>query len=1300
MDTNVYDSNATLLFKWAEQFGIPSIFIIVRRINGTLNFINPIREMIEKIINGISISQIYTEYNFLNERISMDFIIYLFYITLKDGVNKEILLQHVADFERINRKGGIIQFNKIADLVSFEKSYAELYQNFLAEDRTHLANIRHIQSKLTNIKEHLPPNSPLDIYGSTLVFKPIYMKTRGYPNIINGLDIFNEIRATKFVPYIQYNNEMGESFYKILKGDLNYRVMGVLQQQTKNSGKNTFYATVCLDNADDIAQNNTDAELYDSASITDAPSGSFYRLVYDINDGIMTINMPNKTKANQVTESKEVINRILSAFSGFNIIDIEEKRVRGYFDIYGVEIEEMTFLHMLFDHEIFYSYLYTEEKLRPFAYKHRLDIHYHGILSTVGTQVQIITEKGDKIPLETPGVSLTLQPQRVTEDKGKLIKYLDPNNQVKEGIIPKGTYWIHFIINGPTNPALLEESIKILRVLLYIYRLSKDELKNIYIDAFGADTLRNFNDRYYIVKKDPKNKQKEGEDVQRVKLLKEKDPELFVKDYASVCQSPGQPSIIDDKDVEAWKQETFTFKGEVYNKQVMPFPKNNPRWNMVCTSSARPFIGVKENTKLSNKDKFPYVPCCFRSNHMDPNAESYYNEYYHGKEVEPKAAKAKIVNRTNKIRTVGQIAILPPELENMLAYYREDDLPGSIEDWKIVRTGVYRSKNSLLHCISVSVNDPNYMGVEENLERYVTKLRSQIANNTDPDLLRQELYDKTPKQIKEMLADTNSFLDPHIFYRAVEEFYQINIFVYSLEKDTAIVQIPRHKLFHSRPLRLNRPTVLILSHMGSESDSLEYPQCEMIIDFNSVTSNIVNLFGPNMTTICHQLMTGVDSNITWLQHTMKPVKITEAAHPVYPHLNFFNAIDYADLFGIGIDNKGQSTLYSQYIDPNGKARAFTLNRNGRKITFVIPPSMPENVKHSETLYRPKSGDVLEMMRGSRATAKSINKYGQITGIWFQALELEEGIYVPVYKTRDIPKEISGLPIGSVCPIGKTDEMNNTKRYYKIKKSLIFLNEIIEWLFEINRKEVRTIDIDIDAFCNNVFLLREENVQDSSTYYNFNNLPRILPEMNTLEDALIYLSDNITPMENNKLVVYSNKLLMGLRDKVRDYNDKTMGEEPSIARVIKSYFNMTTDFIQYPNNMIMMGIKELDKWQDDRILKKEKVFQIRTTLSLAISVTLDPYLYSNPEGYMWIIQNPSGGTLNGALAIARNWHFNRVNTGPNTTPLNVEEFPVHFVYIIAACGNLGVLQDLTGGVETYVNVLKYGPNNYGALLPLF
>ena len=64
-------------------------------------------------------------------------------------------------------------------------------------------------------------------------------------------------------------------------------------------------------------------------------------------------------------------------------------------------------------------------------------------------------------------------------------------------------------------------------------------------------------------------------------------PDLFVAGYARKCLCQFQPIIVPDDEIEAWKNKTFVHKGIEYERQVMQFPPEDPKWNFVCPDRPR-----------------------------------------------------------------------------------------------------------------------------------------------------------------------------------------------------------------------------------------------------------------------------------------------------------------------------------------------------------------------------------------------------------------------------------------------------------------------------------------------------------------------------------------------------------------------------------------------------------------------------------------------------------------------------------------------------------------------------------------
>src|SRR5207253_2607491 len=238
--------------------------------------------------------------------------------------------------------------------------------------------------------------------------------------------------------------------------------------------------------------------------------------------------------------------------------------------------------------------------------------------------------------------------------------------------------------------------------------------------------------------------------------------------------------------------------------------------------------------------------CCFKKDQMAPQASSLYNEYYRGILKKSRViAKTGHKIRTDKVLDVGRIGFIPKILQDLISRY-------STQATDVVRFGSVRSPNSLIHCALIAVSNTDYAQLTEDAarEEFAERIRQYIVTVIQPSLLRQELYDLSDGEIMTRLRDRSVFLDPSLYYRAVEVTFGLNIYTFNSNKSPdgteGSLEIPRARLFHTRPLRAERPTMLIFKHMGSESDALAYPQCELIVDYDAENETMTKIFGSDM----------------------------------------------------------------------------------------------------------------------------------------------------------------------------------------------------------------------------------------------------------------------------------------------------------------------------------------------------------------------------------------------------------------------------------------------------------------------
>lgn len=1296
MDTpdkfNIFDTNTTLLYKWAVQYEIPTIYVIVRKKQNKYIYVNTFQEItteIQKNIHNIDLREIYDTYRKQNNRIVLDLIIYLFYNSAIDVLSRDKLLDKVVELDKSNRISAtrFTDFERLEMLMKGFRLRIDMYRD---EDNQRLLSIDKIQGLLLGVDHSSVYSSDFEIVGKILNISPT---KNGKPlEKEDAINIFNNSRATIFTPFIQYNDSHGRSYYRILKGEFNYESVGIIQNISGNREPDTFYITLWLGNSQMSVANKVGiTDIFDPAVLEKANTTTFYRVVYKLEEGTMITTLPNVPKANQVIDEKELFARLELGLPDLQIRYINSIKNKGSFDMYGLDIDETSLLHIILD-DNFSTFLYTEERLRPFAYKHRLDIHFREIFSRVGEQVKVINENGTFSALSSSSVSMTIQ--FLESATPVSIKYIQ-DGQVISTMSPENFKWTRFTINGGVSKEDIEKCILYLKAFFVYYLEYKQIFLESYYKDFPVDVLKSLNNRFYLKYEGEKPKDLS----KRVEDLKSQIPELFVDTYAESCQSNAQPIIIQPENKKAWEDEKFYYKGEWVNRQAMEYPPKNPKWIFGCNTRERPFIGVRPNENLSNSKEFPYLPCCYKRDQMNPNINSDYNIYYRGYVKPEQLKKPGHISKTSRFMKPGVLARIPQVLNLGLSAYRNIDELKSLlnvqnfdKPWEFVRFGVPKSQNSLIHCILEAISDPKYDGSEA----YVIKVRQMIASETLPELLKQEMYDYDLETIKSLLRDPTRYFDPDIFYRAVEEFFQINIFVYNTYKnefsaDLSEVVLPRHRNFHVRPERIYRPSVLILSHMGSDPNA-DNPKCELLVDFNPELNMIIKLFDAQMTKNTYKFLISFANNITWLPNSRTYVKVQDTPPELYPHDNVYGKFDYADLL------QGNGKLVGQFIDSIGKARAYTFSYPEGYISYVTLPGMPENVPAYKDLARPDISVIVKNLGSNLATAKSVDDNGLCDGIWFQMFEITEGIYVPIQPTKFLPDEYLNLPIGSNNPIQNIAVKSNTLRYMKLTRTLHIIYDLIEWLFEIDRK-VKIVNGDIPTAEKLKYILGHDNYTgDSVEYYNFTKLPRDLPRVNNVEEGLAYLSSRVDVFRG-KIVAYSLDFYNKLYKYMQEYEQRTIGEIPLIRGYIDSYFMTASDFKFEKNNIILIGLDIFEKWQFDRKSSSEKIYQIRDKIDMGIAVSLNPVLYMDENQRIWIIQNTFDGNIGSSFAIGINWLTRRINTGRATEPVEEHNTPAHFLYKIGVSQHIVPVVDNTSGFDAYLHILQYSENRYGALLPL-
>ena len=1137
---------------------------------------------------------------------------------------------------------------------------------------------------------------------SDFVYKTttVYLSVDGDIDSTMGYELFDMIDVSEEIPNIAYKSS--KIFNKVISDSLGKDYSVITYPIGNIKEKDVIYMVVWTG----------------TGNIGDASKREFSHAKFNLSEREIEVNVvlsPNGGEINIVIER-------LSNAIGANIELDRYGRTSGTFNMYGIE-EEGVFDNIMYIEELFLEFIaidtngliFLDESNTSYPNRVRRNMSYRELELP---ENRLINEGYIRNP---SSVSFAIQREvagrydNLKDEEGNdlVINYGGISRNIKAG-----TRYVSVNITHASNIDTIEEFVELLTRLMTIYVESWEEIGNKY---------RNYTPSIF-----PDTTKTKGiEKFSKVERLKELYPEVFRIGYARICQGPSkQPETISNKtweyiynlvresveyhndtigedsipeedamvrlvdilrrdypddqlDIEAFPEkmteESLELALSVYidGRQTMPFPKGEKKFDVLCVDDQNRYPSIILNKKGDNIDEYPYLPCCAMDDQTPKYAKNLYNEYYHGIESKRKIGNKTTINyskslpydRVGTMHSSMERALLNIDSGNLAFYYRK---------------GVVNSINSFLHCILTIYGEDSYHDAktEEVKEEIAMEYRRRIADFTYPALYKQELFDMSDDSIIDKLTDPDYFYDPILFYRGVEEYFGVNIFIldYDSSKDPSnreTITLPRFKVFHSSPHR-DRPSVIILRHWGSSSERRQYPQCELIARNTPEEDTAVfdEPFGGSL----HDMLYMSNLSITWSVEKSREV----------PRANWHSLVDYAKLIG--------DVIY-QYIDSYGKVRAFVFEEDNSNITMIVPPTQPINV---EQIYELPDGDgkVVVKTFKQRPTAIDKDKNGDIIGIWYRVADMEHCVYFPIISTRSISTDIDNLPIGPSSPIPQNtisySKLNISSRVEMVRKAASVTVQLCVWLYAISIKNGESFDGD-------VFVIMDKPPEESLVVYDVTSIPGVLPDVSKLTDAAKYIKrfmPNFVLSTNPlRLAMMSEKMRDGVLFALnRYYSTRDMGKT-SIPDKLHGIYTYASDFKSKPGQIIIAGKRQMKEWLSSKMQPNTRT-RILSKLTTSMIYMTKPYLYRDPEGRIFMIQNVAiseTSNIQRAINVAYTWLLNRINIGFDASSTSVE-FP-YAVFGILKGGDLVPIEDRTEGGEEFLMLLMYSSTTYAAMLRL-
>ncbi len=899
-------------------------------------------------------------------------------LTEEDG-SELISIKDLSDLNEIYSDWQKSKINKV-------KAQEEVY-NKIMETQEELLEIEPI--------DHTPPVIETFTYKYMPKISNIYSENKEEiytPDIEEGIYIFKNAVVSANVPFIQYNTPDEKNLYWVYNNYENNKVESpevYLDQMAQTTRINTIYIFLWVENID---KNN---------------KGKLIKCIYYVDKGELTLKAPNWSGGlDVVKQNLESALPLLILGEGIQI------RVQGYFEVDQITFNDISYYYMLNIDNLHKTYLYIEESVKAWADRPRPGIHYKSFMKT----------------REENGTSSS----SVIISFGSFISESEDENIFPETINPSGSNLPHTAgklrinVGKAESEVVLEQFLKVFCRLLARYRDERENIEEL-IKSIIPEIEKTSDFEEESEEEEKSKKYKGGETKEtKIKNLQRRVPEIFTKTTARKFQNKKQPILIKANEVDEWREYTFKHREKVTNRQVMPFPPLPPDENgefddpveldskdkrvkywFVCPDNNFPYPYLKSSVGLPNHEQFPFIPCCGKKENLS-NMKSNYYHYHEKNYAASKKGKGKHHMSTPKIlKSFGRIGAIGNVLSQLLSSYKSNNAE------VFSRFGVPIGTNSLIHCVLVATNNKGYLGLRSDIDReaYANSVRQYMADNLDPSLFKQELYDMSTKEIISKIKDPEVEFGSEKFYRGLEELFGVNIFIFNPgstpqvraeSEEKLFMEIPRSKILHIRPYREDLPSVLVFKHWGAEIDNkIKYPHCELIIstlpekekkeeeseeeeEENETSSGESTFnFGVRMTKIMYRTLMKSTQGFVWSHK--EGMKTMSKSEDIITRVNPFSRVDWEVIFK-------KYPIIGQRVDSYGKMRMLAIQVNDDTVMNICtPPSQPLNLPFIDEIT-----PVEETLAVSILGDPSGVSYN---GLWFPAIDYKYCLFIPTLSTK-------------------------------------------------------------------------------------------------------------------------------------------------------------------------------------------------------------------------------------------------------------------------------------------------------------
>lgn len=651
-----------------------------------------------------------------------------------------------------------------------------------------------------------------------------------------------------------------------------------------------------------------------------------------------------------------------------------------------------------------------------------------------------------------------------------------------------------FKIIQTSSNRMIQVASDLLARIVQLYREEATEIQIIY--SYFIPSLKTEEKSTQIVDSQPEKK----------RFFKDRIPAIFVSKgteiYSRRCQSNKQPTILSESEAQEEKNQVIRFPKESDSHIATP-------QFYTCLDSTYSHIGL-----IPFNNELGVAPCCFKTSQVNkPIFKSYFSDS-NAVRPTPDQPQGNYIIRTNKVILNGNIGLFPSS-DKLVSNAVGDFLSSiNVQRQPIVRLGVSKGPSSFLECVLLALNQPTGNVAEE---------RFQLGNQPSTTMCAQEMWNVeiTPKTLFQTL---DLFLDPKLVIRQIEYIYKCNILLFYRTADHQGIIVPPHSQgFCSFERDNSLPSIFVYVHSGSETDMLEFPQCELIC------------FSPDSK--LDVKLTKIEKTWSWMEGTNAIYKSAWRAYDEKAQ-TWFGRIKYIP---IPIRIVDLFSIQRQFIDVNGKVRLIELEYKGKLFIVETSPLPPFNlpllpVPRADFIPGQDILDFIEFFSLKRIQTHTIQNHPQRITAWEMNWNIQFTFYI------DSPRSLL-----------KQDSMYS--QYIASSKLSRYLTNWVLFLFSNYIFEANVVEItsrDIETFVSQWMTV------DSNFQYDVDRVSEFLvPEQATgiLRGGKLVCSS----LELLKRLVYQLRLLIE--------RDRTNVSEFRLKQTMDSFYQFSFDFYSFPNELL-------------------------------------------------------------------------------------------------------------------------------------